>query len=75
MTQSTASPRAGHLPLAEKLTIIQRYAAAGWTMTPTRGKRPYRSGWQTERLDIEQMSECLIKAQLSRCRSMMPTRC
>ncbi len=45
--------------LNSKRAAIQKYDRCGWTMTPTRGKKAYRPGWQTERLGCEEMAEML----------------
>lgn len=49
-------PEAG-VDCATKLSAIHEYDKRGWLMTPTRGKRPYRAGWQSERLGCEAMAE------------------
>lgn len=43
--------------LTRKLAAIREYDQRGFRMTPTRGKRPFRTGWQTERLNLEQLAE------------------
>ena len=49
----------GHIDVDEKLAAIQWNDLRGWKMTPTRGKRPYRTGWQTERLGCDMMTDII----------------
>lgn len=58
---STTATRTNGDSLAAKLAAVQAYDLRGWCMTPcrARGKEPYRTGWQNERLDLEQFTDII----------------